>query len=118
MLEQERVTGWADMPPNHINKWTPHSLALALDQAGFTIEKSMREPLSWKTFMGAIYSRILTDAMQPQSIGAQIYRINKRSLRVALLSLLVLPALLKLLPHWQYFGRRGSFVVRARVRRA
>ena len=36
MIRQERMTGCPDMPPNHVNKWTPKSLALVLEEAGFS----------------------------------------------------------------------------------
>jgi Methyltransferase domain len=74
MLEQERVTGCADMPPNHINKWTPRSLALALEHADFTVEETEIESPSWTTLMNAVYLRVLTDAAQPHSFAEQVYR--------------------------------------------
>jgi 2-polyprenyl-3-methyl-5-hydroxy-6-metoxy-1,4-benzoquinol methylase len=115
MIEQERVVGCADMPPNHINKWTPRSLALALEQAGFAIEETKFESLSWTTLRNAVYLRVLADAALPATLAEKVYRIRSRSFRIALMPFLALPAAAKLLPHWRYLRRGGSFAVRARV---
>jgi 2-polyprenyl-3-methyl-5-hydroxy-6-metoxy-1,4-benzoquinol methylase len=114
MIEQERVTGCADMPPNHINKWTPKSLALALEQADFSVDEVKIESPSWKTLKNAIYLRILTDAARPRSLARQVYRLRSRPARIALMPLLALPAAAKLIPHWRYLRKGGSFAVRAR----
>jgi hypothetical protein len=115
MIEQECITGWADMPPNHINKWTPASLALALEQAGFAVEERKFESPSWATFRNTVYLRVLTDAARPGTFAKQVYRIKSRPFRVVLMPFLALPAAIKLMPNWRYLWKGGSFAVRARA---
>jgi 2-polyprenyl-3-methyl-5-hydroxy-6-metoxy-1,4-benzoquinol methylase len=114
MLEQEAVIGCADMPPNHINKWTSGSLALALERANFKVENTIAERPSWSTVRHGLHMRILADATRRTTLAAHVYRLKSRSARIPLLALLAVPAAVKLLPSWRYFLRGGSFVVSAR----
>lgn len=116
MRAQEEATGWPDMPPNHINKWTPASLTRALTDAGFAVEDVLHEAPSLATVRNTIYLRLLTDALAPSSFAALIYRIGWRPLRIALLPLAAIGAAAMLVPHWRYFGRSGSFMIVARPR--
>lgn len=109
MILQEKLAGLPDMPPNHIVKWTPKSLSLALRQAGFKPEQAGYEPSSWRNVPGFLYKRIVQDAKDPHSLAAKIYRIRNKRLRAPLLALLAAPALLKLLPNLQQMRRAGSF---------
>ena len=115
MVDQELAIGCADMPPNHINKWTPKSLTLALEQADFSVGEIKFESPSWATLKTAIYLRVLVNATKPGSLAEQVYRIKTRRFRVALMPLLAFPAIIKLIPHWRYLRKGGSFVVCARV---
>lgn len=111
MIAQEAATGVPDMPPNHVNKWTPNSLGMALRRAGFSTDRSVAEKASLMTLKNAIHLRVMANAANPCSIGAQIYRIPRRRPRAALLALLAIPAALMLVKHWRYLLRGGSFAV-------
>lgn len=109
MIRQERVTGCHDMPPNHINKWTPDSLARVLRQAGFECSQPIYEPSSWKNLKANLHMRVSADAMRQGSIAAQVYRIQSRPLRIAALSLLGGSALLRMLPYGNQLRLGGAF---------
>jgi SAM-dependent methyltransferase len=109
MLRQEKITGCADMPPNHISKWTPQSLAIALTTAGFCPGEVSFEPASWRSIRGAIHLQILADRRNPGSFANWIYRFRKREVRALLLALLAVPALFRLAPHLTFLCRRTAF---------
>lgn len=89
MLQQEKITGCPDMPPNHLNKWTAKNLSLALEKSGFQVESVIKEPSSWHHVAYSLQLKIMHDAASnPNSIAARIYRIPNRKLRIPLLSLL------------------------------
>src|SRR5262249_28538486 len=88
MIAQEVATGVPDMPPNHINKWTPNSLGIALRQAGFSADRTVAEKASLVTLKDAVYQKVVANASNPYSIAAQIYRIPSRRTRAALFTLL------------------------------
>lgn len=111
MIAQERATGCADMPPNHINKWTPQSLATALGAAGFKVEQVVQEPLSMTTPLTAVYMRLVSDARDPRSLAALVYRIRSRPMRAAMLSIPAVLSAVRLLPHLSYLTKTGSFLV-------
>jgi len=115
MIRQERLTGWADMPPNHINKWTPKSLSITLAKAGFHASKPIFQPASLKNIKASIHLKIIVDATRPSSLAAQIYRIPQRRLRALLLAGLALPALINVLPHAQELTLGGAFTMRGRA---
>ncbi len=115
MIRQERVTGCPDMPPNHINKFTPKSLALALKEESFAPGEAIFEPASWQNFKASLYMRVTKDATNSHSIAAQVYRISNRRLRTSLLTLLGLPAMIRLLPHARNLWRGGAFAIIAEV---
>lgn len=114
MDRQERLTGCADMPPNHINKWSPHSLSLALKNAGFETVLTTPEPGHWKLLLSAMHMRIMTDASHPRSLAAQVYRIQTKAIRAPLLALLGIPALIRLLPNAFQLMRGGAFGIVAK----
>jgi SAM-dependent methyltransferase len=111
MIEQEKATGIPDMPPSHINKWTANSLEFALTRAGFRVDRVVREKASWATLKDAIHQKVIANAADPRSLGAQIYQIRSRRVRALLLAILAIPATLVLLKHWSYLLRGGSFAV-------
>lgn len=111
MLRQEHLTGHPDMPPFHINKWTPGSLSRVLSDAGFKAGAAIQSPTRWKNLIGAAHLRILSDASRPGSIAAQVYRLKRRPLRMPLLAALALPAFLRVAPHWRHLRRGGAFAM-------
>lgn len=109
MIRQEKLVGFPDMPPSHINKWTPKSLSLALMQAGFKPDQAIYAPPSWKNIPKSLYMSVVEDSKKPYSLAAKIYRIQNKRLRAPLLAFLGLPALLKLVPNIWQLRRAGSF---------
>jgi SAM-dependent methyltransferase len=109
MIRQERVTGSADMPPNHICKWTPDSLCHALNEAGFRIRRTQSEPRSLKSIRGLLHLRLIADAYNPRSLAAKAYGIQRRQLRIAMLGALSLGGFARLLPHIREWPLSGSF---------
>jgi SAM-dependent methyltransferase len=114
MVEQERVTGCADMPPNHINKFTPGSLQRALNASGFAVVETVHERPSVKTIMSTIDLMVRSDATRSTSLAAWVYRFKKRRVRAILLAFVAVPTGLRLLPRWRYLLTGGSFLVIAR----
>jgi 2-polyprenyl-3-methyl-5-hydroxy-6-metoxy-1,4-benzoquinol methylase len=111
MIRQERVTGCHDMPPNHVNKWTPESLTRVLRRSGFECSKPIYEPASWRNLKANLHLRVGADAAEPKSLAAQAYRIRNRPLRIAALSLLGGPALLRMLPYGRQLKLGGAFAM-------
>lgn len=115
MERQEQFTGCADMPPNHVNKWTPKSLALALRNAGFAVGTSIFQPASVATLRGIAHLRILAKRRQAGSLAERAYRIRSRAIRAAFLTVLAGPAIVEMSPHLFQLSRGGAFGVVARV---
>lgn len=111
MIRQERLTSCPDMPPNHVNKWTPDSLSRVLREAGFAPEPAIFEPPSWQNLKSALHLRIIADATHPRSLAAQVYRIPNKRLRTPLLACLGLPALIRMLPHVWQLRQGGTFAM-------
>lgn len=111
MIRQERVTGCHDMPPNHIGKWTPGSLARLLAQTGFTCGQPIYEPASWNNLKANLHMRVSADAAKPNTLAAQAYRFRNRPLRIAALSLLAGPALIRMLPYGRQLTLGGAFAL-------
>lgn len=113
MIRQERLTGCPDMPPSHINKFTPSSLSRALSDAGFAPGPALYQPASWDNLKASLHMRVMTDATREHSLAAQAYRISNKRLRVPFLALLGLPALLRMLPHVKELRQGGAFAIAA-----
>jgi len=79
--------------------------------ASFAVDRTVPEKASLATLKGAIYQRVVANAANPHSMGAQIYRIPSRRARASLLPLMAIPAALMLIKHWRYLLRGGSFAV-------
>jgi hypothetical protein len=99
------------MPPNHINKWTPDSLARVLRRNGFECSDALYEPSSWKNLKANLHMRVGADATDAKSLAAQAYRVRSRGLRVAALSLLGVPALLRMAPNARQLFSGGAFAM-------
>jgi SAM-dependent methyltransferase len=111
MIRQERMTGCHDMPPNHIGKWTPESLIRVLRRSGFECGQPIYEPPSWGNLKSNLHLRVSADATNHKSFAAQVYRIRSRPLRIAALSILGGPALLRMLPHSRHLRSGGAFAM-------
>lgn len=111
MIRQERLTGCHDMPPNHISKWSPDSLARVLRGIGFECSQPIYEPASWGNVKANLHMRVSADAAQQKSLAAQAYRIRSKPLRIAVLSFLGAPALLRMLPNARQLRLGGAFAM-------
>lgn len=111
MIRQEKLTGCPDMPPNHINKWTPSSLMKVLNRTGFEAGQPIPEPASWRNLKASVHMKVMVDATSKASLAAQVYRIHNRTLRVAALSCLGVPALLRMLPKTIQLRKGGAFAM-------
>ncbi len=111
MIRQERITGCPDMPPNHVNKWTPDSLSRVLRDVGFEPKPAIFEPPSWQNLKTSLHLRVIADATHPRSVAAQVYRISNKRLRALLLTGLGLPALIRMLPHARQLRQGGAFAM-------
>lgn len=111
MIRQERLTGCADMPPNHINKWTPQSLSRVLRRAGFAVSQPIHEPASWRNLKASLHMKVQANAMKQRSIAAQVYRIQSKRLRMLGLACLGAPALFAMLPHGYQLRQGGAFAM-------
>lgn len=116
MIRQEKLTGCADMPPNHINKWTPGSLKLALEDSGFDVLTTVFEPPRLKCLLGSIYMRVLVDAQKPNSMAARVYAIQDKRIRVYFVACLMVMALFRMLPNTIQLMQGGAFGMVAQVR--
>jgi SAM-dependent methyltransferase len=113
MLRQPALTGQHDMPPNHVAKWTPNSLAAALREQGFVPGPAVREPVTWRHLTTALHGRLTADAVRPHSLAAQAYRVGDRRLRIPLLALCGVIAAPRLLPHLGALLRSTAFAMTA-----
>jgi 2-polyprenyl-3-methyl-5-hydroxy-6-metoxy-1,4-benzoquinol methylase len=111
MIRQECLTGCADMPPNHVNKFTPASLSLALVEAGFSPSPAYNEPSSWRRIPAALHLTVMAKANNERSLAAQIYRISNKRLRQLGLALLAAPTLFSMLPRIDELRAGGAFAM-------
>jgi SAM-dependent methyltransferase len=111
MIRQEKLTGCPDMPPHHINKWTPTSLSKVLREEGFEPQPAIFEPTSWHNVRGALHLKMIADATHPRSLAAQAYRISHKKVRTLLLAGLGLAALVKMLPAVPQLKQGGAFAM-------
>lgn len=116
MIRQERLTGCADMPPNHINKWTPSSLKLALENCGFAVLKSRPESAGLKSLLGAMHMRVQVESRRSRSLAARVYAIRDKRIRAPLVACLGTVALLRQLPNVFQLLQGGAFGMIAQVR--
>ncbi len=69
---RQRVTRYPDMPPNHINRWTPASLAKAFEACGFEPVVGVREPPAMRYAKESVFARLRYEvAYQPRSFAAR-----------------------------------------------
>ena len=115
MIEQERITGCPDMPPNHVCKWTPRSLSLALEGAGFTPGSAVPEPSSFGKILDNLYLKVRADSTRSGSLSEKAYRISRKSARAPLLGILGAFGSLRLLPHLGKLRHGGAFAMAGRV---
>ena len=111
MTVQETLIGYADMVPNHINKWSPKSLAMAMAEAGFAIEAVVPEKAGFKNFLDNLQYKLRAVATQKGSLAQQIYAIENKKLRILGLASISLYYALGLLPHLSYCLKGKTFAI-------
>ncbi len=111
MITQERCTGCPDMPPNHVCKWTPRSLSLALEEAGFQPGDATMEPASLGNLGKNMHLKVLANAAMPGSISSQVYRIPERKIRIPFLAVLGCLSLISMAPHLGKLRKGGAFAM-------
>jgi 2-polyprenyl-3-methyl-5-hydroxy-6-metoxy-1,4-benzoquinol methylase len=113
MIVQEKLTGYPDIFPNHINKWTPQSLELVLKKFGFKKEEIIYEPASLRKFFDSIHLKISHKATINGTFAANIYKIKNKNIRILLLLFYSLIELPSLIPHYKKLYGNGSFLLKA-----
>jgi hypothetical protein len=109
---QEELTGCADMTPNHINKWMPAALAIAMKRAGFTPQEPLFEPRSSKLAVYRAWLRVRAEAStRPGSLSAKSYKVRNRRLRIPVIGALTMVNVVKLLPRWRELRQGHSFAM-------
>lgn len=113
MILQEKLTGYPDIFPNHINKWTPNSLELVLNKFGFKKEEVIYEPSSARKFFDSVHLKISHKATKIGTFASGIYKIKNKSIRILLLLFYSLVQLPPLIPYYKKLSGRGSFLLKA-----
>lgn len=113
MAEQERMTGCPDMPPNHIGRWSPNSLSLALRKSGLSPQHAVPEPPSWSKVRQHLYLKVIADAARPWSLAAQVYRVKRKAIRAPLLGAAGVLGGVGLLRYGTRLRRGGAFALAA-----
>lgn len=116
MFKQEKIVGWPDMPPNHINKWSPESLRKAIEQEGFEVFSLEEEPRSIDNVKSKLHMRLRKDAREPGSIASQVYRLPDRTFRKIGLAALAPFALVRMVHELPYLFRGGAFCMAAKCK--
>jgi len=110
--DQERLTGCADMIPNHCNKWTPKALGIAMQRAGLTPQPPAIEPSSLGMYhLRADLKVRARIATKPSSIAAKANAIRKRLLRLGTLASLVGLEMLVSVPQFPRMSAGQSFTL-------
>lgn len=116
MIQQEVLLNCPDYPPNHINKFTPKSLTLALSNAGFNIENFYKTPDSFQELKSAVHVKMLGNAAKnPNSLAAKIYKIQSKKIRIPFLALLGLLTFVQLIPIAKKLRKGRTLIAIAKV---
>jgi len=112
LYEQEEITGFPDMIPSHINKFTPGSLSLALRQAGFEPGPALLEPpsVSQAVYCATLVTRAQA-AKSPNTFAGKAWSIRKRLPQRSFLALISAVNLLMRLHQLPKLMRGGTLVV-------
>jgi hypothetical protein len=113
MIDQEKYTGCPDMIPNHINKFSAKSLRLAIENAGFTVEKVVHEPSYFLKILNSLHLYLINRATKENTLANKAYSVQNKKVRTILLGALAVPALFKLLPFTGKLSKGGSILALA-----
>lgn len=79
---QEKLTGFWDMPPNHIGRWTREALASVASRAGFAVVDEQLEPARAVHEIWSLAKyRWEARAYEAGSVGARVNGISDRRIR-------------------------------------
>lgn len=109
MFLQEKVLGHADMPPNHINKWTQKSLTLALNHHGFEVKSFTAEKKLFKNVRAKVHMKILSNSGIKGSPTSLIYKINNKKIRTLFVVIIAPFTFLSLIPQFNFLLKGGAF---------
>lgn len=112
MRMQEELTGWPDITPNHINKWSPEALRIAYESTGFVAESPIEEPSGFRHAMSRVELITRRQASaSPFSLAAYAFRLRSRAIRRRILAGITAMNLLGCIAHWRTLSRGSSFVL-------
>ncbi|MEY3205430.1 MAG: hypothetical protein RLZZ21_1761 [Planctomycetota bacterium] len=112
MRMQEELTGWPDITPNHINKWSPEALETVFASCGFMADAPIEEPPGFRHAMSRV--ELITRrqaAASPGSLAARAFRLRSRAMRRYVLAGITAVNLLGCIPLWKTLSRGSSFVL-------
>jgi SAM-dependent methyltransferase len=81
---QEELTGYWDMPPNHVGRWTPEAVRRAADRHGFDAVIALQPVRPWETTWQLAVSSVNARAYSGATIESRINGIRWRPTRGAL----------------------------------
>ena len=96
---QEELTGFWEMPPNHVSRWTPAALQSIAGRHGFRLIEHRYEPAPrWAALAEMAQCRFQGRAYDPSSVAGRVNDIPVRAVRGPLKRLLYTWDLLAFLP--------------------
>ena len=113
MIDQEKYTGCPDMIPNHINKFSSKSLTLAIENAGFTVDKVVHEPSYFFKIFNSLHLYLMNRAAKGNNLASKVYSVQNKKIRIVLLGVLAVPAFFRLLPFTGKLSKGGSILALA-----
>ncbi len=79
---QEERTGFWEMPPNHVSRWTPSALQSIAERHGFGLIEHRYEPSSrWGAMAEMAHCRFQGRAYDPSSLAGRVNDIPVRAVR-------------------------------------
>jgi SAM-dependent methyltransferase len=112
MRALEELTGCFDVTPNHINKWTPKSLSLAIQRNGLAPQPPVMEPHSLQSYLCLAGLKLLARmTTRPKSLAGKANGLQKRILRKGVLAALLAAELLRSLPQFSRMSRGLSLLM-------
>jgi hypothetical protein len=98
-VEQERLTGYLDMPPVHIGRWTDGAITLLAERNGFAFVESRLNPSApIKELWGLAKYRLESRTHSEHNAASRVEAISFRPARGAAKRLLAVWDLMSLLP--------------------
>jgi 2-polyprenyl-3-methyl-5-hydroxy-6-metoxy-1,4-benzoquinol methylase len=107
---QEALTGFWEMPPNHVGRWSQGAIEAASGRHGFRLVEHRLEPNpSLPALWEMAKCRCQARAYDPSSLPGRVDALSVRPVRGALKRLLAVWDLLVLSPHWGELPSRSQW---------